>query len=136
MIKKYTVEISLPIRLEVTASSDKEAHSEAVRVAFETVTPEMVTEAWALWAEQYDATEIICAEPQDSVWVVLTNTLIDGFVNCWSEGDDEKPSTYATKREAQKALVEHLDDMLDGGMEFDLIDFHIEERMASNTDEA
>ncbi len=42
---------------------------------------------------------------------VLTYTICDGWINCWSE--DDKPQTFATRKEAMTELEEHIQDMLD-----------------------
>ena len=44
------------------------------------------------------------------MWVVETFTLLDGFVNTWTTGDDEKPVVYESKDEAEQALTEYLED--------------------------
>jgi hypothetical protein len=44
-------------------------------------------------------------------FVVLTDTVCQGWVNCWSE--DDKPQTFATREEAQAELDEYIQDTLD-----------------------
>ena len=44
------------------------------------------------------------------MWAVETFTLLDGFVNTWTTGDDENPVVYESKDEAEQALTEYLED--------------------------
>jgi hypothetical protein len=56
---------------------------------------------------------------------VLTFTMCDGWVNCWSEYDEEtateSPSIFATRIAATRALRDHLNEVrravLDGDMD-------------------
>lgn len=54
-------------------------------------------------------------------FVVLTNTIAEGWVNCWSE--DDEPLTFATFEEAQEEVGDHLDSLAEmvteSGREFD-----------------
>lgn len=59
-------------------------------------------------------------------WEVQTHTVIDGWTNCWSDGDG-KPTTFATRAEAEKELKEFLDDVNSQGMGYDLEDYRVVE---------
>ena len=48
---------------------------------------------------------------------VQTFTMIDGWVNCWTE--DEQPLTFATEQEAQQAIEDHIADCEEFDIECD-----------------
>ncbi len=133
MIKKYTIDLSLPIQFEVDADSDNAARILLCDNAAQWVTPEQITEAWTKFNDDPDPAlnylEIICAEPQESVWIVETLTIIDGWTNCYNV--DEVPQTFETEKAAKAELIDHFSTMQDNGMEFDHFDYRIAELPAN-----
>lgn len=63
--------------------------------------------------------------PKQTKYVVLTNTVFDGWTNCWTEtfpDGTEKPMEFLTKKDAQKEIDELVEEM-----GYDPEDYRIEE---------
>lgn len=59
----------------------------------------------------------IVGETMTTRFEVQTNTLCQGWVNCWSI--DDKPETFPTVEAAQAAIVEYENERLQEGLDND-----------------
>lgn len=55
-------------------------------------------------------------------FAVLTNTLAEGYVNCWLDNDDN-PLTFSTRAQAERELKEYYEDNHDALADGLIMDF-------------
>lgn len=53
-------------------------------------------------------------------WEVQTATYFDGWVNAWTDNDNDRPVTFATEQEARAELAAYLADLAHAVAEGDI----------------